>query len=145
MKKITAYPVGGSGAEFVIGDNTAARGARPWITSLGNGMLDGSIEEIPFIESQYPLFYDRGNQTTAIQPTVDIGFATEDLRDAYLLDVQRLVPLLCHVEIVAGETTLWIPNARMRPITWRVIGEVAVEITYTIRGQLLVSDTPIVP
>ena len=140
MKKIIAKGVN-NGASFTIGDNTLARGAGPWITSIGNGVLDARFEELRDLSSGVPLPIVHGGETTEIHPVVDYGFSSEALRDAYLLGLQNSVPLLAHVTITTGSTSVYINYAEMRPITWKLIGETAVEITYTIRGQKISSTT----
>ena len=141
MKQVTIFPASG-GAGFLVGDNSVQHTyGIGWILDLFP-TFDAQGQQVQFPQAESAETFDRDNETSQIEVTADYGFETEVARDAFMLGLQDAVARLAHVRISVGNSVWWLPTAWCRPITPRPIGEVACQVSYSMRGKKLTKTKP---
>jgi hypothetical protein len=142
VKRIEVHPIDNAEGYFLVGDNESSPVAgRGFITDISPS-FDALLELVPLSQSESPKAFDRDNESTGISVRVDYGFATEQDRDKFIIDLQSNVPRLGNVFIGMTGSAWWIPRAKCRPITANCIGDVACIVNYTFEGPKMQRNKP---
>lgn len=141
--KVVATPVTGGTLAFVIadGENRRGPGGRMAVDGQGGAILSGSFDAA--VQPRLALrgtqveYLDRGLESGEMACSVQYEFSTGGEAWQFLKQVQSKCPRLANVAITFGSTTVTIPNVSLRPLRWRFIGEVALQIDYPLRFGLI--------
>lgn len=136
MLRIEAVPVGG-GQSFLIADGTGARGPGGKLHVDDYGMtFDAVVDRVKYLDGAITANIanaERAYKQTASCPlSVQYEFDTEAKCFLFSMDLQTAVPVLADIYISAGGTLRILPNVLLRPLSFKSIGMVAVQVNYPI-------------
>lgn len=150
MLKITLLPDGDGYSGFELGNNALPRG--PGTKDINNFLpsLDAVVRERRAFRGaaveNLPQESGTFLESFVLNPEIEYGFANEDAKAAFILELQKNVPPVANVELLVGNSRFYLLNARLRPppIVTVMELETALRLRFTISGGLIVTDLPAV-
>lgn len=141
MIRVVANPIG-TGAPFIISDGTGLRGPGTRCLcdsdALLSGTFDCAVQRVQPIRAPAQNRYDRRNESGTMPVRAQYEHPTVAQALQFIRDLQKSVPRLANVEVAGAQGGGFIiPRVLLRPLSWRLIGVVTVEVDFPIEFGLL--------